>query len=466
MSASDTPLGISDTARGAELLPPEVVDLLGPYLGRQRWYAGTGTPAELAVVDARVLPGADGAGAGAGARACAWWAVVEADGTRYQLLVGRRPDGEPADFLSGREAALLGSAGSHYYYDAALDPELSLPLLGLVSGGREEATRVRPITAEQSNTSLVYDDRVIMKVFRRLLDGPNPDVEVTIALAGAGFAHVAAPVATWRQEGVDMMFAQRFLSGASEGWALALTSLRDLYGIDDDTAGPGDAGGDFAAEARRLGRVTADMHLTMARTFGVESGGLSGAVWESLVDDIEARVGATGADLAERAAPVVAHLRAVVDPGPAMRVHGDYHLGQVMRTDLGWYVLDFEGEPARALHDRVRASSPLKDVTGMLRSLHYATRVALRERADAEVESLAPTAEAWEQHNRDAFLDGYHRTEGIAELLPAAEMVEAVAAAYELDKALYELDYERSYRPDWVAIPLGATARIVERLRG
>ena len=447
-------------------LPGGLPPLIGPYLGRQRWYAGSGEPAATAVVDARRLPAGTDA-------ARLWWVLVEADGARYQCLIGERPDGEPAGFLTGREGSVLGSDSGHYFYDAALDPELSLGLLALISDGAEKAVRVRPITAEQSNTSLVYDDRVILKVFRRLADGPNPDVEVTTALASAGFEHVARPVAAWRMAGdggeatrTDLMFAQQFLAGASEGWALALTSLRDFYSSDFDD--PAESGGDFASEAGRLGQVTARMHLALAEVYGVEAAALEGAAWAELVADIERRLQPVLAANGDGAAagPVLGRLRAVQSPGPAIRVHGDYHLGQVMRTDTGWYVLDFEGEPARSLDDRQRASSPLKDVTGMLRSLHYATRFALRERIDSEIEHLVDRAAAWEAHNREAFLAGYHAAEGIDRLLPPPAAAGDVAAAFELDKALYEVGYERSYRPDWVDIPTAAVLRIVERLAG
>ncbi|MCU4186511.1 phosphotransferase [Acidiferrimicrobium sp. IK] len=450
---------------GTTPLPAGLRRLVGPYLGRQRWFAGSGEPGSLDVVDSRLLPSDV-------AQASLWWAVVEAEGVRYQLLIGQRPDGEPAEFLSGREGSVLGSDDGSYFYDAALDPELSLGLLAMISDGAHTAERVRPITAEQSNTSLVYDDRIILKVFRRLMDGPNPDVEVTVALASNGFEHVAHPVAAWRgsvgssDAPVDLMFAQEFLAGASEGWALALTSLRDFYSavVDD----PAESGGDFASEAGRLGRVTARMHLSLADIYGVDHSTLAADGWARLLDDVERRLApvldAGAPALAERAGAVLARLRAVRDPGPAIRVHGDYHLGQVMRTDTGWYVLDFEGEPARALDDRQRASSPLKDVTGMVRSLQYAARFVLRERTDSELDRLQVRADAWEVHNREAFLLGYHSTPDIDGVLPDGEVIDAVAAAYELDKALYEVDYERAYRPDWVDIPTDAVARIVGRL--
>jgi maltokinase len=267
---------------------------------------------------------------------------------------------------------------------------------------------------------------------------------------------------------VDLMFAQQFLVGASEGWALALTSLRDFYSASSDV--PAESGGDFSSEAGRLGRVTARMHLALASVYGVDRSPSAGDTWRRLVDDIERRLAPllveAGEVRTDQARAVIDRLRAVRDPGPAIRVHGDFHLGQVMRTDTGWYVLDFEGEPARALDDRQRAASPLKDVTGMLRSLQYASRFALRERTDGEMERLGDRAERWEAHNREAFLLGYDATPDIDELLPDATAAQAVSAAYELDKALYEIGYERAYRPDWADIPTDAVLRILERLAG
>ena len=152
-----------------------------------------------------------------------------------------------------------------------------------------------------------------------------------------------------------------------------------------------------------------------------------------------------------------------IDVGPAIRIHGDFHLGQTMRSDAGWYVLDFEGEPARPIDERRRPSSPLRDVAGMLRSLHYAADVGLREyghEADSEIRELAA---AWEAHNRARFLEGYFTCPGVERVLPASEADRSkVLAAFELDKAVYEVAYEASYRPEWVGIPLSAVQRILE----
>ena len=210
--------------------PPASRSSSAAYLGRQRWYAGSADPPAdaVVVVAVRVL------WTSPEQTHTLWSLMVEAEGARYQVLLGERPGGETADFLSGRDEALLGAVGSCYFYDATVDPEMTLRFLEVVTEGAETAERVRPVSAEQSNTSLVYDDRIIVKVFRRLAPGPNPDVVVTTALAGAGFEHVAAPVASWRVDGTDLAFAQVFLAGGSEGWALALTSLRDFYNGEAD----------------------------------------------------------------------------------------------------------------------------------------------------------------------------------------------------------------------------------------
>ena len=442
-------------------LPPGVAELLPGYLGRQRWFAGPSEvdPAGVTVVDSDELAVTDGG------RHRLLWAVVAVGGppevVRYQLVIGERPHGEPAEFLNGHEAGVLGSAGDRYYYDAAYDPEMARALLSVISGGAETAEWVRPVTAEQSNTSVVYDDRLIAKFFRRLLDAGNPDVEVTEALFRTGFKHVAAPIAVWRRDGLDLAFVQQYLVGGSEGWALALTSLRDLYS--SRAADPEDAGGDFCAEANRLGQMTAEMHLALAESFGVDRDAFRSVGWPAVLDSIEDRLRpVVGAAWTGSVAGLLEHLRAVTDPGPAIRAHGDYHLGQVMRTDTGWYVLDFEGEPARPRHERLVRTSPFKDVTGMLRSFQYAAHFALQEREAHEQKELAVLAEKWESHNRGFFLDGYFSTPGIGDLLPESTDVRtAVSLGFELDKALYELDYERAYRPEWVRIPEHAIQRLL-----
>ncbi|MPY94733.1 MAG: phosphotransferase, partial [Acidimicrobiia bacterium] len=204
------------------------------------------------------------------------------------------------------------------------------------------------------------------------------------------------------------------------------------------TAGP-DA---FLAGAPALGRVTAEMHVAMARAFGAQAG--DAAAW---ADAMATQLGRTpGLEHADEAARRYRALAASPAAGVAVRTHGDYHLGQVLRRDDAWYLLDFEGEPARPVAERVAPTSPLKDVAGMLRSFGYAAAVA---RADA----------GWEGRARQAFLDAYHATEGISGLLPGD--VDLVLGCFELDKAVYEVAYERSHRPSWAQIPLGAVERLL-----
>jgi maltokinase len=437
-------------------LPPELLVQVGPYLANRRWYAGDGPPRSLSVLDSACLAELKGT-------ARLLWAIVDADGSLYQLVIAERPTADGAGHLQGHEDVLIGTVGDRIYYGASIDPEMAVALLRAASGGLEEAEWAHRLVAEQSNTSLVYDDRLILKLFRRLSRGPNPDVEVTEALAQTGFTHVALPIVRWQRDGHDLAFGQQYLAGGTDGWALGLTSLRDFYGAasEEEPTSPAMSGGDFAAEASRLGQMTADMHLAMAEAFGV-SAGESADWWPGLIASLEERIGRLGPEPAGSAKPLLARLRQVGDPGPAVRVHGDYHLGQVMRADNGWYVLDFEGEPNRPLEERQRHTSVLKDVAGMLRSLQYASRYALRERAESEPTLLEQLARAWEDRNGAAFLRGYYDTKGIDDLLPTeGPDREAVRVAFEVDKALYELAYEEAYRPEWVPIPLAALWRLL-----
>ncbi|HEY4408861.1 MAG TPA: phosphotransferase [Acidimicrobiia bacterium] len=463
--------------------PTALAPQLADYLPRQRWFGAKDRKIELVRVrSSEVLIGAGD-----------WPALLRIDAdvslegvddARYQLFLGLRPTGVACEFLAGHESAVLGefetAQGQALVYDALLDSQLALGLL-LVVAPDCPAERVRPLGAEQSNTSLVYDDSMILKVFRRLTEGQNPEVEVIETLASVGFGSVPEPLASWRKDGVDLAFLQRFLAGASDGWNMALTSLRELFAeyniartpppadalgggatspleVDD----PAGARGDFAAEAERIGEVTAEMHIALAKGFGCTK--VTGADWAAAMEEqLERVLGPTDAALAQGARVVINRLKDIADPGPAIRVHGDYHLGQVLRTDTGWYVTDFEGEPARSLEERTRPSSPLKDVAGMLRSFGYALAVAVSYQED----DLSELGRAWEARNREAFMAGYLRKAqfdpetGNEPILPRDPAVRsAVLAAFELDKALYEVAYERANRPDWVRIPLEAVRRL------
>ena len=207
--------------------------------------------------------------------------------------------------------------------------------------------------------------------------------------------------------------------------------------------------------------MTADMHFAMAQAFGATAGDLAPG-WPAFVSALETRVSKLGPELAGPAGPMLARLRAVRDPGPAVRVHGDYHFGQVMRTDSGWFVLDFEGEPSRPLDERKQPTSVLKDVAGMLRSPAVRHRFTLGETA---VNYPAPLAR-WPGPGRTATARrscrGITSARGSRTLLPLApDDSDAVRLAFEVDKALYELDIRGGLPPDWVPIPLSALQRLL-----
>lgn len=397
------------------------------------------------------------------------WTVAHArfadgDEQDYQLFVGARPVEPLPDFLVGKERELIaltpGPEGA-VVYDALVDPDLAIEVLHLVAPDLEVAVR-RPIVLEQSNSSIVFDEAHILKILRKVEAGPNPDVEITRVLAARGYPNVLAPLAELRRDGVDLAVLRQFLVGSTEGWELARASVRDLLAGGE---APEDSGADFAPDAERLGTVLAGLHLAMADAWGQEPGDV--ARWAREMHSNLADVTALAGDvhLAALDAPAIDRrldtLTQIADVGAEIRIHGDLHLAQVIKTDDGWKVLDFEGEPARRRVDRFTTSSPLRDLAGLLRSLYYAAATGLVEWSGEDKE-LQGLVEQWEGRNRGALCAGYFGTEGIAQLLPAAQADrEALVEAFELDKAVYELGYELGHRPNLVEVPLAAIARLV-----
>jgi maltokinase len=432
--------------------------LLGGFMPRQRWYAGSEPPADVAVttLDARE-----------GDPLLVWLLVdaVDADGGRatYQIVLGGRPVPCDCEFLQGKARVTLGEVDGWIYYDALVDPELALLVLEKVAPD-ESAEVARPLVVEQSNTSVVYDERLILKLFRRVYPEPNPDVEITKLLGERGFPHVVPQLAELRYEGSDLAVVRQYLLGSTDAWELAHTSLRDLL---NTRVPPDEAGGDFGPEALTLGDVTARLHLAMADVFGTEPG--SPADW---LEGFRAQLERLPAVAAAAAVPVaelidtaavdaaLAALADVADPGRATRIHGDLHLAQMLLADAGWFVLDFEGEPVRPVVERVRVSSPLRDVAGIVRSFHYAVRTGIAERGRDVDPELMDLADQWESRAAHEFWRGYQSVTGIDRLLPASTADrESLRRAFELDKAIYEIIYELSHRPDWVDIPASAVRR-------
>ena len=431
-----------------EDLKAQLQDLLPEWLPRQRWYSGSDAPAQVEVTNLEVLVsgGTDQPGVAGFASV-----IVRADGIDWHVPVGWRTAAEVPPSVADREGAVIGilkvDGDLVTAFDAPPDQDLAVHFHCLVTGEDTRPDHVRPVDAEQSNTSLVSDDRIVLKLFRRLMPGANPDVEVPSALGSAGFPNVPEVHGVWRRGGYDLAVAQTYLPGATDGSALALASLRECLGSGES---PELSGGDFGAEAARLGQMTGELHVALARAFGSEEG--TPKQWAAdLARDLERAGVDTG-----RAADLLGRLESVGSPGAAIRGHGDYHLGQVLRADAGWFVLDFEGEPDRTADERARRSSPLRDLAGIVRSLDYAAAIALAEHVDDDRQRHEPLAAAWVAHNSDAMQVGYLATEGLEELLPDPVDRPVVLAAFQLEKAIYELNYERAHRPEWEWIPAAA----------
>jgi maltokinase len=452
---------------------PDPADLAG-YLSRQRWFAGKGRAWQVAGVATVGELSPD-------VRIDTVTVTYDDGGTEtYQVPLAGYPS--PQEHLAhayvGEETAADGR--QRHLYDALQDKDATVLWFRGIAEGRTagnlsfhrepSVTRLPPggpsivVGAEQSNTSVIFGDTVIVKVFRKVSPGLNPDIEVHSALAAAGSTHIAAPLgwlegawtdSTGERVTASLAMAQTFLKDATEGWELALTSVRDLYAEADLHAD--EVGGDFASESERLGVATAEVHLALASA--LPTGRLEGKDLDDLADGMRARLERTAAEVAELT-PYAESLRAAFDdlaaldtPVDVQRVHGDYHLGQVMRTLHGWKLLDFEGEPARPLAERRGLESPVKDVAGMLRSFDYAARHLL---ADHPVDPQREyRANEWAERNRDAFCAGYARAGGTD---PREQPV--LLRAFETEKAVYEVLYEARNRPSWLQIPMAAVRRL------
>jgi maltokinase len=299
-----------------------------------------------------------------------------------------------------------------------------------------------------------------MKVFRRITPGTNPDIEIHEALTRAGNTHVAQLYGYVEADGLHLAMLQQFLRTASDGWDLALVSARNLFAEGDLHAD--EVGGDFAAEAHRLGAAVAEVHELLAAEFPTEALDLD-ATARGMRDRLAAALDVVP-DLSEHRADLLERfdaITALTGKNVAQRIHGDLHLGQTLRTSLGWKLVDFEGEPAKDLHERRLPDSPWRDVAGMIRSFDYAARAVARDLSptdDDEAAQIAYRAGEWVSRNTAAFLDGYVSQR--AEPLTGDER--ALVTAYVADKAVYEAVYETRNRPAWVDIPLAALHRLAD----
>jgi maltose alpha-D-glucosyltransferase/alpha-amylase len=501
--------------------------LLPAYLQRQRWFGGKSRNIVRAKIDDSLLFDEN--------RSALVWVTVEYDGGDPDtwLLCLAMSFGAEAEALRDSAPhqilALAGSAAlSGVLHDGMLRPGAPAALLEILAGGTELPTRQgsrhgslrglpgaalsvlrgpqplapRPAGAEQSNSSAIFGDRLILKLFRRQQPGPNPDVEIGRFLTEtAKFSHIPpfAGSMEYRRDGQEpttLALLQGLVPNEGDGWQWTLEELDRYYesaasarSLPAALPESGDAiapearehAGMFLEAAAMLGRRTAEMHLALAagrdaafapqipspqdletlrsalaahaaRAFDALKSNLS-RLPDDAIESAALALSRRGALLGKFAALTQFH-----GVGQWIRIHGDYHLGQVLRTRGDFVILDFEGEPARSLEERRAKHSPLRDVAGMLRSFSYAAFAALTHyisRRPADLARLEPWARLWESSVSAEFLRAWRETAAASPIIPAArEHCDALLDIYMLDKALYELMYELNNRPAWIRIPL------------
>jgi maltokinase len=451
-------------------LPQLEEGVLAEWLVRQRWFGAKASQiSHFSVLDAVPLRTGEPPVLAA--------ALLEARfpaGTHelYQVVLGARPASE------GWSEGVIGEANEWTLYDALADPAATALLGQLLSDGAEVSGEsgsvrfhsldsgslggsVRAMGAEQSNSSVVFDERSVLKVFRKVEAGDNPELEMLRFLQEHGFENIA-PLEGWYEFAGDLMEAtlgvlQAYVADARDGWELTLDEIAEPRLLD---------------RLRRLGTVTARMHTALGSDaadpdFAPEDPGDEAlSLLVATIDEQIERIFMQLPEGNEDLAAIAGHGEEIRDRlqllshvgvgGRLIRHHGDYHLGQTLLSREGdWVILDFEGEPARPLLERRRKRSPLRDVAGMLRSFAYAASAS-------ELQRGTPAPEGWEARAREAFMGAYLETVEPT-LLPAGQAAtEKLLQIFELEKAVYELRYELNNRPDWVRIPVAGISRLLE----
>jgi maltose alpha-D-glucosyltransferase/alpha-amylase len=479
------------------------------FLSRQRWFGAKGeAPTSASVADWAALD--DGL-------AVARVRVESARGSAlYQVPLSARRELPREVPESAVLATIADRDGDIHVFDALHDSEFRIALVRGVANGLQigaeslrwiidrapgdlkatESSHIHLVGVEQSNTSIAIDDIVIIKLFRRLAPGIHPDVEVARFLTNhADFTHTPAFLGELRFEdehGATIAgMTQRYVPGATDLWGYALERAKPYFTAPEDR----DAPNDFIADARQLGRTTREMHAALARStddpsFTVERVSYDDvdrwalrtqhAIREAIAL-LERQLAASAIPreregearaLAGRREHYIGWVNEITDAlgddlGARMRIHGDFHLGQVLRApDGALMVIDFEGEPTKPVDERREKSSPARDVAGMLRSFAYAAATLAMEegkRMKPHVRELRSAR--WERDVRNAFLDAYLGAgTDSANILPSdSGDTRRLIELFETEKAFYELSYELNNRPAWAWIPMRGISKLFVR---
>ncbi|TBN57702.1 phosphotransferase [Glaciihabitans arcticus] len=440
-------------------------EFLSDWMAKQRWYSAKGRSPQLRV-KGTLLDEIDGV------QVTSYLLIDEASARPVLYHVPVTTRDEP---LAGLENSLIGEVDGRFHYDGPHDPAYAKSLLRAIGENREltghdstarghalsspgRILSSRVLSGEQSNTSIICDleggsvPSVIAKVFRVLHHGENPDVTTQAALTSAGSHRVPTSFgsleASWPDSGREdgraighLAFVQEFLPGLDDAWRVALSAAA--------------AGEDFTEQAYGLGVATAEVHATLAEALPTVEAGPDEI--EGAMVSMRRRIDSAAREV-PRVAPFADRIREIyasVEKGAwprLQRIHGDYHLGQTLSSpELGWVLLDFEGEPMRPMPERSRPDSILRDVAGMLRSFDYVAGALEHNNPPVD-------ARAWASAARKSFVDGYNATAGVD-----IREQRALLDAFEIDKAVYESLYEARNRPDWLDIPLAAIERLVAR---
>jgi maltose alpha-D-glucosyltransferase/alpha-amylase len=490
---------------------------LPEYLVKQRWFGGKSRTIEsVRIASKATITGAD-----------ALLTVLDVqyqDGAadRYQL---------PVAAVSGTEIKTLGSDVSAQVilrledngvetilYDACLNPRFRSALLHLATGNTHSDTLLatasqaappdslltaesRVGSAEQSNTSILFGDQAILKLYRRLQVGENPDVEIARFLTNvAHYSNTPAHLGdlAWKNDGSTVAFLQKFASNTGDGWSWITEDLARIYeraaslsASPEEHVHFADLAGANIESVKLIGRRTAEMHLALATPTEDAAFAAEPYTAENLEEIrnriehqietafrmLESKVSTLSAEDAEQAATLLRQrdkLTASVQSltgdlrqfGQRIRIHGDYHLGQLLHTADDFLIVDFEGEPGRPLAERRTKQSPLKDVAGMLRSFSYAANSSLAtylQTVPTDQTLASAWSSAWERAVNEAFLSSYRETVSTRPgLLPEVELSATVLRAFLIEKTIYELVYEMNNRPQWLYLPLQGLLDILQ----